>query len=125
MRLFLTVLLIAAVQGCSSPSNETTAELTPEPTAEPAAAAAPQTMYTCESGSTIQASYPTTETAVVEYEGQTLPMTIAVSGSGSRYVGDELEWWTQGAGVGSEGTLFRHNSDGTSGEMVESCEASA
>ncbi|MGV8923351.1 MAG: MliC family protein, partial [Thermomonas sp.] len=45
------------------------------------------------------------------------------SGSGARYVGSDLEWWTKGSGSGSEGTLLRHQADGTSGEIVESCKA--
>lgn len=133
MRFSLPLLFAIAAAGCASPEND--AVVSTEPTVvpadpaiastEPAADPTAQVVYQCESGQTIQASYPTTDTATVEYEGQTLPMTIAVSGSGSRYVGDELEWWTQGSGPGSEGTLFRHNSDGTSGEMVEQCEVSA
>ncbi len=80
--------------------------------------------YQCESGRTVTASYPTTESAVVDYEGRTIQMNVAVSGSGARYVGDDMEWWTSGSGAGSEGTLFRHNTDGTSGDLVETCEQS-
>jgi len=48
-------------------------------------------------------------------------MQIAMSASGARYVGGELEWWTKGSGSGSEATLFSHLPDGTSGESVEVC----
>ena len=77
--------------------------------------------YRCESGETIAATYPSTEVATVNYKGSHYKMQIAVSGSGARYVGSELEWWTKGSGPESEGTLFRHRADGTSGEIVESC----
>ena len=55
--------------------------------------------YQCESGETILATYRSTDSARVQ---------IAVSGSGARYVGGGLEWWTKGSGAESEGTLFRH-----------------
>lgn len=109
------VLVALALTGCSSPD--------PEPPVSDAAVtdASALTTYSCESGRTVEASYPTDSTAVVQYEGQTYPMTINVSASGARYVGAGFEWWTKGSGSGSEGTLFRHQSDGTSGEQVEQC----
>ncbi len=123
MRL-LTALLVVAAAGCASPEDDAVVVTGPDPVVEstPATDPAAQTTYACESGATVVASYPTDDTAVVEYEGQTLQMEIAVSGSGARYVGDELEWWTEGT---DGGTLFRHNSDGTSGELVEQCEVPA
>ncbi len=80
--------------------------------------------YRCESGETIAATYPTADSASVRYKGSTYTMQVAVSASGARYVGGELEWWTKGSGRGSEGTLFRHLADGTSGDIIESCTAS-
>lgn len=82
--------------------------------------AAPHT-YCCESGMTIVAAYPDTDSAVIQYRGVTHQMQIAVSASGARYVGDGMEWWTKGAGKGSEGTLFQHNPDGTTGDHIEFC----
>lgn len=79
-------------------------------------------VYQCKSGNTVQASYPTDSTAVVDYEGQTRQMTLAVSASGARYVGGGLEWWTKGEWKGFEGTLFRNETDGDSTEIVEQCE---
>ena len=66
--------------------------------------------------------YLADSTAAVVHDGQTRPLTVAVSGSGARYVGEAFEWWTEGSGPGSEGTVFRHNDDGTSGDLVETCE---
>lgn len=77
--------------------------------------------YRCESGETIAATFLSTDSAAIQYKGSNYNMQIAVSASGSRYVGGELEWWTKGSGPGSEGTLFRHMADGTSGESIESC----
>ncbi|MFA7522861.1 MAG: MliC family protein [Halothiobacillaceae bacterium] len=77
--------------------------------------------YRCESGETIAATYPTTDSATVRYQGSSYNMEIAVSASGARYVGGGLEWWTKGSGPGSEGTLFRHLADGSSGEIIERC----
>lgn len=77
--------------------------------------------YRCESGETIAAAYSSTDSATVQYKGSSYNMQIAISGSGARYVGGELEWWTKGSGPGSEGTLFRHMADGTSGEIIELC----
>jgi membrane-bound inhibitor of C-type lysozyme len=77
--------------------------------------------YLCESEKTIVVAYPTDSTAVVEYDSRHLQMKIAVSGSGARYVGERLEWWTKGSGQGASGTLFRHLSGGISGEVIEQC----
>ena len=77
--------------------------------------------YRCDSGETIVTTYPTTDSAKVQYKGSNYNMKITISGSGARYVGDELEWWTKGSGPGSEGTLFHHMTDGTSGEIIELC----
>lgn len=77
--------------------------------------------YRCESGEAITATYSAPDSATVQYKGSTYSMQIAVSGSGARYVGGELEWWTKGSGIGSKGTILRHNADGTSGDSVEVC----
>lgn len=89
----------------------------------PGAASATSAVHTyrCESGATIAATYPSTDSATIQYKGDSYNMHSAVSGSGARYVGGELEWWTKGAGPGSEGALFRHMADGTSGERLELC----
>ena len=60
------------------------------------------TTYACTDGSIVHASYPTTDTARVSYNGRTIAMTIAVSADGARYVGGGWEWWTKGM---TEGTL--------------------
>jgi membrane-bound inhibitor of C-type lysozyme len=69
----------------------------------------------------IDASCSFPDTAVLEYSGQTLRMTRAVSASGVRYSDGQLEWWTRGSGPNAEATLFRHEPDGTTGDIVKRC----
>ena len=54
------------------------------------------TSYQCSDGSLVEASYPTTDTARIIHQGRSVEMTIAVSASGTRYVGGGWEWWTKG-----------------------------
>ena len=116
---FACVLLISACTG-TAPNKSGV----PMPVAAaPSAAAAAAHSYRCESGQAVAAAYPSTDAATVQYQGSRYAMQIAVSGSGARYVGGGLEWWTKGSGPGSEGTLFRHQADGTSGEILERCKA--
>lgn len=77
--------------------------------------------YRCESGQVITAAYPGTDAARVRYQGREYSMGIAISGSGARYTGEGLEWWTKGSGTGSTGMLSRLEADGTSGEIIENC----
>ncbi|MCW8936104.1 MAG: MliC family protein [Gammaproteobacteria bacterium] len=77
--------------------------------------------YQCKSGETIVVTYPSNESATVQYKASKHNLKIAVSASGSRFVGDKLEWWTKASGPGSEGTLFSHMADGTTGEIIERC----
>ena len=79
------------------------------------------TQYKCDSGESINVSYASTETAKVTYQGQDYAMKIAVSASGARYVGGKYEWWVKGDGPDAEGTLFGHNDDDTTGDIVERC----
>ncbi|WP_027961972.1 MliC family protein [Halomonas halodenitrificans] len=117
----LTLLSIAAllfVAGCASSPHEGE-----DSRKQRAAAAPPMQQYRCESGATIAAAYPDTDSALVEYQDNRYAMQIAVSASGARYAGGGLEWWTKGTGPGAEGTLLRHAADGSSGEVIERCTA--
>lgn len=107
---FVAITLVLA--GC------TTTTAIPDPAADDASA---WTIYACESGKQVAATYPTTETARVRYQGQEHQMQIAISGSGARYVSDTLEWWTKGSETGAMGTLLTHQADGTSGDVLENC----
>ncbi len=109
--IFASIFLVSA---CSEPQQD-------KANSQPQAASASVYNYQCESGEKIVATYPTTDSAKIQYKGNDYDMKIAVSASGARYVGDDLEWWTKGTGAGAEGTLFRHMDDGATGESVESC----
>lgn len=114
---FVSILLVSAC--ASSPQEKGDAQA---PVATPSTSSVHD--YRCESGETIATTYPSTDSATVQYKGSEYNMRIAVSGSGARYVGGGLEWWTKGSGPGSEGTLFRHMADGSSGEIIERCSES-
>jgi membrane-bound inhibitor of C-type lysozyme len=106
-----TLASIALVAACTSAPHERT----------DAPSAAASHHYRCESGATVAAVYLSTDSATVRYGLASYKMRIAISGSGARYVGDGLEWWTKGVGVGAPGTLFRHLADGAPGEIIERC----
>lgn len=72
------------------------------PKAEGPPASGPTTTYVCLDGRTIQAAYPDSDTAVLTLDGRTLNLKSVRSGSGARYVGDGLQWWTKGM---TEGTI--------------------
>ncbi len=109
----LTLVAILLVSACASPTHDKMHVQ--------ASKSVPSTIsvhnYRCESGETITANYLTTDSATITYKGSIYNLKIAVSGSGSRYVGVNLEWWTKRP----DGTLLQHNADGTSGERIELC----
>lgn len=112
MRIIL-ILVIATFVGC--------AHFSQTPAAENSINTDTSLVYRCNSGHIVKASYRSGTTAVVQYEGRTREMIIVISGSGARYAGGGLEWWTKGMGPGSEGTLLHHKNDGTSGDIIERC----
>ncbi|CAM3698424.1 MliC family protein [Halomonas sp. FME1] len=119
MKIFvpLTITSILFISGCANSAQN-------QVDAQASAATLPESImhsYECESGETIAAAYPSADTARVQYKGRSYSMQIAVSGSGARYVSDDLEWWTKGSGSGSEGILLSHLADGTSGDIIERC----
>lgn len=103
MRFPVAIALVAiGLAGCnaSPKKTESPAAETAESTAPKAdAAATPATelvRYSCADGSTVEARYPTPETAQIVTAGKTVDMTIAQSASGARYVGGGWQWWTKG-----------------------------
>lgn len=100
-----------------------TACSTQTPFGTTATASTASVRYLCESGVQVLASYPDTDSAVIEYQGQIYRLQIAVSASGARYVDDDIEWWTKGTGKGSTATVFEHEADGSSGRLIELCTA--
>ncbi|WP_312160858.1 MliC family protein [Phenylobacterium sp.] len=75
--------------GCGRPAEQAKAPA-------PAAKAAPVTVYACDDGRTVRASYPDPDTAVVEVDGRSRNLKIAISASGARYTGDGYQWWAKG-----------------------------
>lgn len=69
---------------------------TPEPVADPQDIAPRWTIYVCGDGRIVQARYPDSETALVRVPEGERTLRIARSGSGARYVGEGLQWWTKG-----------------------------
>jgi membrane-bound inhibitor of C-type lysozyme len=90
------VLIAALLGGCGRSASS--------PSAPPAAPAAKGqvnpdagvTDYACADGQTITAGYPDRQTAVVTYRGHAYTLKLARSGSGARYTGYGLQWWTKG-----------------------------
>lgn len=68
----------------------------------PATAPAAATTYACLDGRTLRVAYPDPNTARLDLGGRDVTLTVARSGSGARYVGEGLQWWTKGM---TEGTL--------------------
>lgn len=93
---------VAALLGlaaCNKPAEQAKAPEAPAPAAPspaPAPAASTPTTYACDDGRSVKASYPDADTAVVELDGKTHTLKVAVSASGARYVGEGLQWWTKG-----------------------------
>ena len=116
--MFASILLASA---CENSRQDKAGAQTPPVTSSTSSSTSAVHNYRCESGEAIAVTYVSTDSAKVEYKGRSYNMQIAVSASGARYVGSELEWWTKGSGPDSEGTLFRHMADGTSGEIIEQC----
>lgn len=112
---FFLFIVAAALTGCSHISTDTAS------VAERKTDADMPITYQCNSGRIVKASYHSSTTVIVEYEGRAREMLIAISGSGARYVGGGLEWWTKGMGPGAAGTLFYHQDDGSTGAIVEMC----
>ncbi len=113
--MFASVLLVSACSSAPQVSRDDRV---------PAAVAASVHKYQCKSGEMIAATYPSTNSATINYKGSDYNMQIAVSASGARYVGGGFEWWTKGSGAGSEAILFHHMADDTSGSIVEVCSES-
>jgi membrane-bound inhibitor of C-type lysozyme len=80
-----------ALAACSQPPP--TAD-TPKP--EPKTVAMAWVHYVCEDGRIVSALYTDAETAQLKLGDVTHLLRIARSGSGTRYTGDALQWWTKG-----------------------------
>ncbi|MBO1519535.1 MliC family protein [Oceanisphaera pacifica] len=111
------ITLIASVVLCAGLSACTVQSTSPSTVA----ASVNAVEYRCESGLSILATYPNTDSATIDYQGNLHTLRIAKSASGARYIGQGLEWWTKGSGLGSQGTLSEHHQGGTIGQTLERC----
>ena len=73
--------------------------------------------YVCTSGERPVASYPSPESAFLEYSGEKHRLIRVRSASGARYADDSYVWWTKG----SEASLFVIEPDGSTGERLDQC----
>jgi membrane-bound inhibitor of C-type lysozyme len=73
--------------------------------------------YACESGERAVASYPSPESAVLVYRGETHRLQRVISASGARYADDTFVWWIKG----SEASLFAAMHDGSTGQRLDVC----
>jgi membrane-bound inhibitor of C-type lysozyme len=107
---FAACTLAACTLGaCNQPGAPATAIPTAAPAPHAAAGAvnppAHVSLYHCADGQTIEAGYPDSGSAVVTYKGHAYSLRIARSGSGARYTGMGLQWWTKGLDDGVLSTL--------------------
>ncbi|AZS52049.1 hypothetical protein DM558_15275 [Entomomonas moraniae] len=63
-------------------------------------------VYQCDDGQRIEAAYPDTNTAILNYQSQLYLLKVAISASGARYTGEGLQWWTKG-GEGNIAPLLK------------------
>jgi membrane-bound inhibitor of C-type lysozyme len=105
------ILVLATLSACDARREERTPPPSPLPApaaGPPRAAAGPpvaEVFYQCADGTTIRARYPDTDTAVIETGGKVHTLEVARSGSGARYTGDGLQWWTKGLADGTLASL--------------------
>lgn len=61
-------------------------------------------LLACENGEVVEVTYDG-EWALVRYKNRLHRLQTAISGSGARYVGDGLQWWTKGLDEGTIASL--------------------
>jgi membrane-bound inhibitor of C-type lysozyme len=110
MRSLLVTAALVGLAACNKPAAPAAAVAPPAApsTAAPAGPVNPSvavTTYDCPGGEKLQAAYPDHETAIVTWKGHTYNLKIARSGSGARYIGYGLQWWTKGMTYGMIATL--------------------
>jgi membrane-bound inhibitor of C-type lysozyme len=98
------VLALAALCACETARNE------------------PAALLHCENGETVEVGY-SGDMAIVRYKGRKHTMRTAISGSGARYVGGGLQWWTKGLDQGTVAPLMPGEESATA-ELVP-CKAGA
>lgn len=82
--------LMLTLTGCSAKSTN------PAPQEVASDAIVPVMAYVCEDGRVVRALYPDPDSVRLTVDGNTYQLKSAVSGSGARYTGDGVQWWSKG-----------------------------
>jgi membrane-bound inhibitor of C-type lysozyme len=64
----------------------------------------PASLLHCDNGEVVEVGYAG-DMAIVRYKNRKHVMRTAMSGSGARYIGDGLQWWTKGLDQGTVAPL--------------------
>jgi len=120
-RLWGAVCSLALVAACSQEQRDP-----PDPVQAPAPDEGPVSgvaiAYDCKSGKTLSVIYAKDRTAALTYEGEAYRLRPVTSGSGARYAGEALEWWSATRDGREEGRLSRLDSEGRpQGVELERC----
>ena len=120
-RLWGAVCSLALVAACSQDQRDP-----PDPVEAPAPDEAPISgvaiAYDCESGESLSVVYGKDRTAGLTYEGKSYRLRPVTSGSGARYAGEDLEWWSATRAGREEGRLSRLDAEGKpQGVELERC----
>lgn len=119
-RLIALSLIPALVAACSREDAQPPRPVEPAPA--PATPAVPAVGYACESGQTVSVAYGADETARLTYQGQAYDLRLAPSGSGARYTGSGLEWWSANRDGQERATLSRLGpNDQVGSTVLERC----
>lgn len=78
-------------------------------------------VYACDSIAKRVVRYPDTHTAIFPYKGENHQLTLTMSDSGSRYVGDGIVWWSKGSDKNAKAYLYEATLDGETGDFIASC----
>lgn len=103
---FPTVLSALLLSSCGRPVA-TTPKGPPAPVvaAGPVNPAVTVATYHCADGQSLVAGYPDHDTAIVTWKGHSYSLKVVRSGSGARYTGYGLQWWTKGLTDGAIANL--------------------
>ena len=86
----LPLVLLAALAACDAPSPRSIRDAPFDDSFIPA------TTLVCEDKRSVRVLYPDRQSASLTIEGNTYRLMSAVSGSGARYTGGGLQWWSEG-----------------------------
>ena len=89
----------------------------PAPTADAGAGDA-ETKYQC-STQVVPASYKP-DSVTLKLKDKVLELKVDAANS-SRYIGTDVEWWTNGRGPGATANLYARTPEGEAGAVLEGC----